>query len=155
MKNLILIIFLSTITLGCSNSDEQNLQSNKTIIFGEVYGNCAGDCRNLYLLTEQEIFKDSNKDTEFGNWENTTFENQALPMNNFELANSLLEIPNGLLDYKGEIGNQTLADFDYFIQLKVNGKSKTWIFDEAKENTNSEIEQYIENLIQINTLLGN
>ena len=155
MKNLILTIILSTIILSCSNGEEQNLQSDKTIIFGEVYGNCAGDCRNLYLLTEQEIYKDSNNDTEFGNWDNTSFENQALPMNNFELAKSLLIIPTELLEFEDEIGNQTLADFDYFIQLRVNGKSRTWLFDEVKESINSEIKMYLENLIQINNLLGN
>ena len=153
MKNLILIILLSTIALSCSNNEEISSESEKSIIFGEVYGNCAGDCRNLYLLTEKELFKDSNNDTEFGNWENTTFNNQPLSINDFELANSLLEIPNGLLHYEDEIGNQVLADFDYFIQLKVNGISKTWIFDEVSENVNSEIKQYINNLILINNLL--
>jgi len=153
MKNLILIIILSSIALSCSNNDEQSPESKKSIIFGEVYGNCAGDCRNLYLLTEQELFKDSNNDTEFGNWENTTFNNQPLSIIDFELANSLLEIPNGLLDYEDEIGNQIFADFDYFIQLKVNGISKTWLFDEINENVNSEIKQYVDNLILINNLL--
>lgn len=155
MKKLGLIILLSTIILSCSSDDNQESESIVEIVFGEVYGQCAGDCRSLYLLTEQEIYKDSNNDTEFGNWENTTFENQALPIINFELANSLLNIPNGLLEYEGEIGIQTLADFDYFIQIKVNDKSKTWLFDEAKENINSEFEQYIDNLIQINNSLDN
>jgi len=155
MKKRVFLILICSIILSCTKDDGQNLQSEKTIIFGEVYGLCAGDCRTLFLLTEQGIYKDSDSDTEFGKWENTTFENQALSISDFEVAISLLEIPNSLLVYEGEIGNQTLADFDYFLQVKENGKSKTWIFDEPKENTNSEIVEYLENLIQINNLLGN
>lgn len=154
MKNLILIGLLLIISLNCSNDDEQNVQYDTEIIFGEVFGQCAGDCRNLYLLTVQEIYKDSNTDTEFGNWENTTFENHALPSNDFQLASSLLEIPKGLLDYQGEIGNQILADFDYFIHIKANGKSKTWLFDALKENIDNEIKEYLENLILITNSLG-
>ncbi|PCI33234.1 MAG: hypothetical protein COB60_08070 [Flavobacteriaceae bacterium] len=155
MKKLVFLILLLSIILSCSKDSDQNSQTKKTIIFGEIYGNCAGDCRTLFLLTEEGIYKDSDSDTEFGKWEHTTFENQGLAINKFELAISLLEIPNGLLVYEREVGYQTWADFDYFLHLNVNGKTKTWIFDEVNENTNAEITAYIENLIQIIKLLRN
>jgi hypothetical protein len=141
---------LSTIALSCSNEDEPKFESGKTIIFGAIYGECGGDCRNLYLLTEQGIYKDSDTDTEYGNWENTSFENEGLPLNKFELAKPLLEIPTGLLDSKDQIEVDILADFDYFIRIEQNGKSKTWILDEVSDNTKSDFKDYFKNLIQIN-----
>jgi hypothetical protein len=155
MKKTTIILALLMIILSCSTENSQKQQTGEEIIFGEVYGQCAGDCRNLYLLTEEGIYEDSNSDSEFGNWEDTTFENQALPLEKFDLAKSLLQIPEKLLEPNGEIGNQTLADFDYFIQVKINGESKIWVFDELKENTDSEIKNYIDKLIDINNQLRN
>ncbi|MGB5435891.1 MAG: hypothetical protein WBM98_08370, partial [Maribacter sp.] len=149
MKNLFLLL-LSIVGLSCSNDDETKFASSKTIMFGAIYGECAGDCRTLYLLTEQAIYKDSDTDTEFGNWENTSFENEALPLSKFELAKPLLEIPTGLLDSKNKIGVDLLADFDYFIRIEQNGKSKTWMFDEISDNAPSDFKDYFRNLIQIN-----
>ena len=161
MKKLGLTILLSTIILNCSSDDNQKLESNAEIIFGEIYGQCAGDCRQLYLLTEQEIYTDSNKDTDFGDlieisdWENTTFENQPLSTEKFELAKQLLLIPDNLFDLNGEITEQIIADVDYFISIKSNGISKTFIFDEIKETTDFVIKQYFEDMIEINNQLSN
>ncbi len=154
MKKIGLIIMLATIAWGCSSDDKQEPESNE-VIFGEIYGQCAGDCRQLYLLTEQGIFTDSNNDTEFSDWENTTFENQPLSIEKFELAKKLLQIPNNLLELNDEITEQILADFDYFIQLKSNGISRTFIFDEIKETTDFDIKQYFEDVIDINNQLSN
>ena len=147
MKKLLLLL-LSVVGLSCSN-DEPKFAYSKTIIFGAIYGECGGDCRTLYLLTEQAIYKDSDTDTEFGNWENTSFKNEILPLSKFELAKPLLEIPTGLLDSKDKIEEDLLADFDYFVHIEQNGKSKTWIFDEVSENAQSDFKDYFRNLIQI------
>lgn len=154
MKNLITILILSIIALSCSNDDEMRFESAETIIFGAIYGECGGDCRNLYLLTKQGIYNDSDTDTEFGNWENTNFEIEGLPLNKFELAKPLLEIPIGLLDNEEQIGVDILADFDYFVHIELNGKSKTWIFDEISENAESDIKDYFRHMIQINSELN-
>ncbi len=147
MKNLVLVV-ISFIFFSCSKDDGLS----KKIIFGAIYGECAGDCRNLYLLTEQGIYSDTNSDTttEYGNWENTTFGNRGLSQNKFELAKPLLEIPTGLLDKEDEIVVDLVADFDYFIYIELNGKSKTWVFDEINENTEPYIKDYFNTMIQIN-----
>lgn len=154
MKNLVYVFLLSAIALSCNNDDGPRFEAAETIIFGAIYGECGGDCRNLYLLTEQGIYKDSDTDTEFGNWDDTSFENEGLPLNKFELAKPLLEIPTGLLVNKDQIAVDKLADFDYFIRIEMNGKSKTWIFDEINENTKANIKDYFRNLIQISSQLN-
>lgn len=153
MKKLGLIILLASIILSCNTEGIQEPESVESIIFGEIYGQCAGDCRNLYLLTDDGVYEDSNSDTDFGNWENTTFKNQSLSTEKFELAKSLLQVPNGLLESNNEISEQIIADIDYFIQIKTNKTSKIWKFDKLKETTDSEIKQYIEKLIDINNQL--
>lgn len=155
MKKTTIILALLMIILSCSSEDNLKQQTGEEIIFGEVYGQCAGDCRNLFLLTDIGIYGDSNSDSEFGNWEDTTFKNQELSLEKFDLAKSLLQIPEIFLESNNEIGNQILADFDYFIQVKTNGESKIWVFDELKENTDSEIKNYINKLIDINNQLRN
>ncbi len=70
MKKLGLIILLATIILSCTTEDIEKSESIERIVFGEIYGQCGGDCRHLYLLTDEGIYEDSNSDTDFGNWEN-------------------------------------------------------------------------------------
>ena len=153
MKKIGLIILVSTIILSCSSDDKRESESIEKVVFGEIYGQCAGDCRNLYLLTEQGIYVDSNSDTEFGDWENTTFETQSLSMEKFELARQLLQFPNGLLESNNEITEQVIADFDYFLQIQTNKRSKVWMFDDIKESTDFEIKQYIGDIIDANNQL--
>jgi hypothetical protein len=159
MKKSGLIILLVTIILSCNSDDNQEPEVIEKVIFGEIYGQCAGDCRNLYLLTEQGIYEDSNSDTDFGDfidnsdWENTTFENQPLSMEKFELAKQLLQFPNILLESNDEITEQVLADFDYFIEIKTNKTSKTWVFDKIKETADIEIKQYMEDIVDVNNQL--
>lgn len=147
MKKTGFIILLSTILLSCSSNQES--ESIEKIVFGEIYGHCAGDCRNLYLLTEQGIYADSNSDTEFGDWENTTFENQPLSMERFELARQLLQVPHRLLESNDEITEQVISDIDYYIEIKTNETSKILVFDKIKENTDLEIKQYIGDIIDV------
>lgn len=153
MRNLILLVILSAIFISCSENEE--IFESDGIIFGQTYGACVGDCRNLYLLTAKGIYPDSNSDIVYGDWVNTTFDSQALPIGSFELANPLLTIPNELLEYEDEIGNQIIADVDFFIHIRINGISKTWLFDEIKDNMSTEIKQYIEKLTEINDQLKN
>lgn len=59
---------------------------------------CAGDCRTLYLLTEKGLYEDTNTDTGFGDWNDTTFKTQPLSSEKFQLAKQLLQLPNDLLE---------------------------------------------------------
>lgn len=159
MKKLGFIILLAAITLSCNSDDNNGTESVEKIIFGEIYGMCAGDCRTLYLLKENGIYEDADTDTDFGeiiepsDWENTTFKTQPLSGEQFQFAKQLLQFPYDLLESNDKIVQQKWADFDYFIQIKTNKRSKTLIFDEINETTDSEIKQYLQSMIEINNEL--
>ncbi|AXT61909.1 hypothetical protein D1816_16620 [Aquimarina sp. AD10] len=154
MKNFSLLILVIVLIYSCNRADDsQDIIPTDSIIFGEIYGACVGDCRNLYLLTAQGVYGDANSNTIYGDWENTTFQNQSLAMDQFDLAKPLLQIPDILLSYEFEIGSQIISDFDYFINLRINGTSKTFVFDELKEAIPLEIKNYINNFIAINSQL--
>ena len=160
MKKIGLFILLLLIVISCNSDDNDDLILAEEVIFGEIYGQCFGDCRALFLLTEQGVYEDANSDVDFGDlieisdWENTTFKSQALSMEKFELAKKLIQIPNSLLESNDEISGQIWADFDYFIQIKTNSTSKTWVFDKIKETTDFNIKQYMEKMIEINDQLN-
>ncbi len=160
MIDKFLIILALICMIGCSNDDDNNdgfrrneLDLDTSIIFGEIYGLCAGDCRTLYLLTEDAIYEDANIESDFGNFQNTLFKNESLSSDKFDLSKELLEFPDGLLTSNNNISEQTIADFDYFVQLTVDNEIRTWVFDKIHQDTDEEIKAYFENLIQINNQL--
>ncbi|WP_373055553.1 hypothetical protein [Zunongwangia sp. H14] len=63
MKKLVLILVFP-VFISC-NKDDDNIKSESTdaVIFGEVYGMCGGDCRNLFLLNDEGLYKDADSDT--------------------------------------------------------------------------------------------
>ena len=134
--------------MSCSSDNE--FRSEEGIIFGEIYGLCSGDCRTLYLLTEKALYEDTDTDTEYGNWENTSFRTSPLAKEKFDMAKQLLQLPNELLLANDEIVSQRLADFDYYLKIETEQGVKTWVLDGVNEGTSTEIKKYIDLLIEIN-----
>ncbi len=49
MRRIIFMLIALT-TLSCSDDDGTiNVEAN-SVIFGEVYGQCTGDCRSLFII---------------------------------------------------------------------------------------------------------
>ena len=162
MRKGLLFVLLIGFAIGCSNDDNgdngftlSELNLGTSIMFGEIYDQCAGDCRELFLLTEDAIFEDADVESDFGNFTDTVFKSESLSLDKFELSKRLLEIPEELLEFNNEIGNQTIADFDYFVQIEIDSESKIWVFDEINNSISEEIKQYFESLIQVNNALKN
>ncbi|WP_162623265.1 hypothetical protein [Confluentibacter sediminis] len=157
MKKTSTLIFLSILMLNCSSSD--TLETKNEIIFGEISGLCGGDCRNLFLLTNTNIYEDSNTDTfgefiELSDWENTTFEKKPLPNEKFELAKVLLEIPEGLFKLENTVLDQQIyADVDFFIHIKKGNKTQTLVFDKPHDKADNTSKLYLEKLIEISLQL--
>lgn len=151
----ILILILILINFNCSSSDD-SIELNEGIIFGEVYGLCGGDCRNLFLLTDSSLYQDLNKDTHYGSWENTSFKKQPLSSETFETAKTLLSIPDNLFELENTFEDQQLySDIDYYIHIKKEGKTHTLIFDKPHDKAGPDSKLYLEKLIDIYSKLPN
>lgn len=159
MKNVSIILILLVTVLGCSESDDpiNTDKANATkVIFGQVYGMCTGDCRNLYMINSSGLYKDGDREAdEYGKWSNTTFE-EELSAEDFEKASELLNIPSSLL--KGEIQEkdmvQAWADIDYYIYVEKNGVSKEIILDEIHPDADPEIKAYFRKFVKNYEELG-
>ena len=149
MRRIIFMLIALT-TLSCSDDDDGtiNVEAN-SVIFGEVYGQCTGDCRSLFLINDTGIFADSDSDTDFGNWDNTNFEEEALSDAKFQYSKGVIEVPESLQSFEGELGSQTIADFDYFISIDIGEERKSWTFDEINDDLPSDIKSYLENVILV------
>ena len=148
MKQTLLFLLLLFV-FSCSNDDDI-LELDEGIIFGEVYGLCSGDCRNLFLLTENNLYEDLNKETDYGNWENTSFKKQPLTNEKYELAKILLSIPNGLFELENTFEDQQIySDIDYYIHIKRGNEIQTLIFDKPHEKADNESKLYLEKLMEV------
>ncbi|MCF4102845.1 hypothetical protein L1I30_14295 [Gillisia sp. M10.2A] len=122
---------------------EKTNQSNK-VIFGAVYGMCGGDCRDLFMINEEDLYKDAdNFSDEYGNWSNTTFD-QKLREEEYNKTADLLNIPTNLLE--NEISQEDLvqkwADVDYYLYIEKDGISKEIILDYINEDADPAIKSY-------------
>lgn len=143
------LLVLSVFLIGCSKNDDDQISmvTADSVIFGKVYGNCAGDCRTLFLITETELFEDTDEDevtTEnYGNWQDTTFKTEPLSNANFNLAKSLVEVPESIFSFEGDINTQTLIDVDNYIRIEANGQIRSYNFDDVRAELPEEIRDYL------------
>ncbi|MEP1487209.1 MAG: hypothetical protein ABJL44_05520 [Algibacter sp.] len=160
MKKTFILIVLA-INFGCNSDDDNNnfKQIEEGIIFGEISGQCAGDCRNLFLLTDEGLFEDSNTDTfgeliELSDWENTTFKKEPLANEKFEIAKTLLTIPDSIIKLENTfLDQQIYADADFFIHIKKDNKIQTLVFDKPHEKADNDSKLYLETLMDISLQL--
>ena len=146
---------------GCSQNNNlaqpETLKADK-IIFGAIYGMCDGDCRNLYLINNKGLYKDADdKSNEYGNWQSTSFNNENISKAEFENAENLLNIPSNILEKEksASIEVQMLADFDYYLYIEKDGKSRELIFDHIHKNASPEIKSYFKTFLKSYEELGN
>jgi len=149
MRRIIFMLIALT-TLSCSDDDDGtiNVEAN-SVIFGEVYGQCTGDCRSLFLINESSIHADADSDTDYGNWDATTFREEALSNAEFQMSKDVYVVPESLLNFEGELGSQTYADFDYYFSINVGGERRSWVFDEINDDLPSDVKSYLENVLQV------
>ncbi|TDN84292.1 hypothetical protein DET49_1191 [Salegentibacter sp. 24] len=159
MKRFLFILICGLLITSCSKNNEsiepEILQADK-IIFGGVYGMCGGDCRDLYLIDDQKLYKDAdNLSDEYGNWSNTSFE-EELDQNQFTNTESLLRVPSTLLnqDTSDELLVQSWADVDYYIYIEKDGKTKELILDHIHPEASPEVKAYFNTFLKSYKELG-
>ena len=158
MKSLKYLGFIFFALFACGEEEmEQPVQmiSDQGIIFGEIYGECSGDCREVFLLKNDSLYRDSNQDLGGTPLPNTSFSEVPLPMSDFDSAKFLLNIPTNIPAPDDQIFVNLIADFDYFLLIRTNTLDRTWRFDEIDESAPAEIKEYFERLIEVNDQLKN
>ena len=152
MKNYILMLISLLSIIACSkqeNTTEPKMIEADKVIFGAVFGNCGGDCRDLYLLNNEDLFKDAdNTSDEWEDWSHTTFE-EKLDREKYSQAEKILEVPESLLEQETpeNIIVQVYADFDYYLYIEKDGKSMEYIFDDINEDASLEVKAYFQEVL--------
>ncbi len=140
------------ITTSCEKS---NLSPELTLIFGEAYGFCAGDCAHFYQINDQHLLKDN-----IEQYESTPpgFDSTPLSTADYELAKPLLvDFPAFLLGNTNQtFGCPDCADQGgIHIYYSNNTASFFWHIDTNVDNQPPEIRDYIKQLRDVIAALKN
>jgi hypothetical protein len=156
MRIYVLIFFVAALFLNsCENKSDQiepNAffidKSEDFLVFGHVYGSCTGDCRDLYLLVDNELYADSNDDVP---WRNTSFNLTPLTYQDYVLSEPLEMVPDLIVDGRFQEDDllQYIADFDIYIYGKRNGNEFEMIFDAIDLNAHASIKAYALSVQQV------
>jgi len=146
-KSIYLIVLSLFIMSSCSKDDEITETGNIQIIFGNVYGACAEGCSDLYQLTDSTLFKNK---TDIMNGI-VLFDDTPLSDSKHNIATELLDLPKTLRNktYESEDLIQSIADFDYYLEVIINGTESLLIFDEIDESKNKDLYEYAELMKQV------
>jgi len=159
MKKYTFIIPLLLLLNSCdSNVDTQDIETIskiESVIFGEIYGECIGDCREIFLLNNTGIYKDNDENEMFGDWENVFSGSNPLADETYQRARILLDVPDEILDESFEMRTpeSEIADFDYYVQIITdNNLIRTFTFDEVIEE-DIIVKEYFDSVLDINASL--
>ncbi len=132
MKLLSFLLFSSLLLLGsCDNKPPQPAKA-ETLVFGTYYGMCAGNCVNIYQLTNNSLAKDDSAKYPSIAMNYSFIVKSVLPQSKYDVAKKLLnEIPAEL--YKA--GNKTYGCPDchdqggLYIQIKSGTANLQYMID--------------------------
>lgn len=137
------VVLALLFVLSISSCEKNNLDPEVSLIFGEAYGFCAGDCAHFYLINDHHIYKDNMDRFET---EQPTFETTPLQDGDFKLAKSLLDdFPPFLLGKPFEtFGCPDCADQGgIHIFYSNSTASFFWHIDTNVDNQPVEIREYL------------
>lgn len=139
---LLNILILSSIILFAS-CERNNLDAEVSLIFGEAYGFCGGDCAHFFQIKSNHLFKD-NMDRYTGDI--PTFEETSLSQTDYVLAKTLLDgFPQYLLDHPNQtFGCPDCADQGgIHLYYSQGNQQYFWHVDTFVDNLPVEIRDYI------------
>lgn len=145
--NFLLIIAMAS---SCSTN---NVTPQASLIFGEAYGFCAGDCAHFFQINDNNLYKD---DIERYSGDAPSFKPTPLSAVDLELANQLVtDFPEYLLQNVNQtFGCPDCADQGGVHLFYSTGGSKYfWHIDTFVENQPVEIRQYIKLVREITSEL--
>jgi len=134
------IFFLLVILFSCEKND---LNPKVSLVFGEAYGFCAGDCAHFFQIKDNSLYKDI---IERYGIDLPTFDPTPLSDSDYEIANELIaKFPQYLLDNT----NQTFGCPDCVDQGGIHlyytavDQQYFWHIDTFIDNQPVEIREYI------------
>lgn len=132
-------------TISCIKKDPKTSidvpNEGDFIIFGNIYGACTGDCRDIYMLTKEALYKDSDELTDRLVY---TFDPDTLSPSQFLLADTLWDIPNSVImeETPREALIQQIADFDYHVSGRIAENQWSIRFDKIDSTLAPELHTY-------------
>lgn len=134
MKKLLFLSLL--LAFGCDRESAIDPNSLDYFIFGVYFGECTGNCAQLFKLEGQNLYADDNVDYLISPG-GLKFQTQSLPSDKVALAEALLaQLPATLLAEEEKlIGCPDCRDQGgYYIKVKEGGDTQEWFIDpdEAK-----------------------
>jgi hypothetical protein len=139
MMTLLALILSQT---GCNKNANIVMPNGQDfIIFGYVYGECGGDCRDLFLITADGAFWDAGQLVEL---KNTEFEDTPMSDSAFIEARKMWAIPKSLRKNKVKTRDlkQFIADVDYYIYGEIANSEFEILYDAIDSTTNRELFDY-------------
>jgi hypothetical protein len=136
----IYFLFLSILFSSC---ERNNIDQEDSLIFGEAYGFCVGDCAHFFQIKDNNLLRD-NEDRYAGDI--PTFEAKPLSGPDYELANALLtNFPQYLVDHPNQtLGCPDCADQGGIHLYYTKGNQQFfWHIDTFVDNQPVEIRDYI------------
>lgn len=144
-RNLISVMALITLILsqtGCDKNANIVIPSGQDyIIFGYVWGECVGDCRDLFLVTADGVFRDAGLLVEL---KNTEFEETPMSNSAFIEASKMWAMPQSLRknEVKAQDLTQVIADVDNYVAGKIANSEFEILYDAIDSATNRELFDY-------------
>ena len=139
----VLFLLLILLAMSCEKND---LNPEPTLVFGEAFGYCVGDCAHFYKINDHQIYKD---DIERFWTDPPTFNPAPLSDSEYELAQSLLtNFPEYLLQNPNQTyGCPDCADQGGIYIFYTKGKAtNSWRIDTYIDNQPTEIRAYLKEL---------
>ena len=151
ISKLVSIVAISTLVISCDKSEGPNVDGS--LVFGEAYGFCVGDCAHFFQLNDNVLYQDN---IERFSGDEPTFDTSPLEQEKLDLAKSLLEdFPQFLLNNKNMVfGCPDCAD-QGGIHLFLNTETEKlfWHIDTNVDNQPAEIRDYLKQVRDVTAQL--
>lgn len=140
-----LVAFLLVGNLACTKTSGHNFieidHTKNFVVFGYVAGECSGDCRALYLITDRAVLTDADQDVPL---KETLFQIEPNYLHASKDAYKLLQVSQVILNhtYPKDALVSTVADLDYWIYGQIDGVEFTLEFDEIDATLSPTLYEY-------------
>lgn len=131
--------------VACTKTSGNNFieidHTKNFVVFGYVAGECSGDCRGLYLITERAVLTDADQDVPL---KETLFQIDPYNLHASKDAFKLLEVPKEIVErtYPKAALQQIGTDLDFWIYGQIDGKEFTLLFDEIDAGLSPTLYEY-------------